>query len=314
MGSISSASKIKERTRNFCEGITIWDQFKEDQDIFDKLNSYLKREYDIIPENERVGKGRVYISRYVAKECYNYLKNILKFSKEDLLKFANFSLDYTKTEKSLSIYYFGMLFLSELIKTFPKEILNITDILKEWGTNEDWKIREGAVYPIISSLKIDPDSALSVLSKWIEHDNEYIRRLVAESLRPKAQVKWLRDPDKNDKVLKLLTKMRKDPSLYVRKSVGNNIKDLSKNMPEKMLQLMESWIRESSIQVHDKLATEIGLNQKEKRLIWTIKQGMRWIKEKNPEFHQKLEEIMGKYYILYFDEKRNRLANPPSDN
>ncbi len=43
-----------------------------------------------------------------------------------------------------------------------------------------------------------------------------------------------------------------------------------------------------------------------------MKQSMRWIKDRNPEFHGRLERLLGKYYILYFDEKRNRLATPPS--
>ena len=38
---------------------------------------------------------------------------------------------------------------------------------------------------------------------------------------------------------------------------------------------------------------------------------MRWIQKKNPKFHSNLENILGKNYILYFDEKRNKRANPP---
>jgi len=36
------------------------------------------------------------------------------------------------------------------------------------------------------------------------------------------------------------------------------------------------------------------------------------MKNKNPEFHPQLEKILGKNYILYFDEKRNMLARAPS--
>jgi hypothetical protein len=73
---------------------------------------------------------------------------------------------------------------------------------------------------------------------------------------------------------------------------------------------MEQWINESKIKVHNNLATEIGLNKYEKRLVWTMKQGMRWIKDRNPEYHSCLEKILGRNYVLYFDEKRNRLAKP----
>jgi len=124
----------------------------------------------------------------------------------------------------------------------------------------------------------------------------------------------LRDPRKNDKVLKILTSLRKDPSIYVRKPVGNNIKDLSKYMPEKMLDLMEKWIKtqrkETKINIHNELAMEEGLSKEEMQLIWTMKHAMRWIRAKNPELHPRLEKILGKNYILYFDEKKNRLAKP----
>ena len=71
---------------------------------------------------------------------------------------------------------------------------------------------------------------------------------------------------------------------------------------------MESWIEKARIIVHDELATEIGLTKEEKRLIWTMKHAMRWVKNRNPEYHPRLEKILGKNYVLFFDEKSNRLA------
>jgi len=81
-------------------------------------------------------------------------------------------------------------------------------------------------------------------------------------------------------------------------------------MPEKVLELAEKWIRDAKIEVHEELASEKDLNGKEKRLVWTLKHALRWIKRKDPKFHRKLEKILGKNYVLYFDEKRNRLAQP----
>lgn len=132
------------------------------------------------------------------------------------------------------------------------------------------------------------------MSKWTKNSKENLRRLVSERLRSHSSINWLRDPTKNDKILGILTDLRMDSSLYVRKSVGNNLKDLSKYMPEKILDLMESWIKESKIIVHDKLATEIGLSKEEKKLIWTMKRATRWLKNRNPEYHPPLEKILGK--------------------
>ena len=60
MVSISSASEISKRAINFFD--------KHDIDSFNKskvqsMKEYLKKEYDIIPDNERIGKGMVYIDK-----------------------------------------------------------------------------------------------------------------------------------------------------------------------------------------------------------------------------------------------------------
>ncbi len=82
-------------------------------------------------------------------------------------------------------------------------------------------------------------------------------------------------------------------------------------MPEKVLNLMEEWIKHSKIKVHAELATERGLSKDQQRLILTIKHAMRWIQKRNPKYHSNLKNILGNNYILYFDEKRNKRANPP---
>jgi len=280
-------------------------------EIFKKLNDNLQKEVEIIPEKERVGKGSIYISRYVASEIIQFLIKEIKVDKKYLIKFTKKAFTYGENIKSPILQHFALLFLSEYIAQFPEEFENIIPYIEEWANHEDWIIRECVKFPIISELKKKPEITLDFLSQWAKSENENIRRLVAESLRPQAEVKWLRDAAKNDKVLEILTILNKDPSIYVRKSVGNNIKDLTKYMPEKMLNLMEKWLKESkNIKVHDELAMEIGLSKEEKRLIWTMKQSMRWIKERNPRFHPRLERILGKNYVLYFDEKRNRLAKP----
>ena len=134
--------------------------------------------------------------------------------------------------------------------------------------------------------------------------------LIAESLRPSGDMKWLRNPTKNDIALEILNLLRADPSEYVRKAVGNNLKDLSKYMPEKIFKLTRKWVKEANILVDDELAsrskTELG--EQQFYLIWTIKQALRWLQKRNPEYFPQIQDILGKNYISYFDEKKNRTA------
>ncbi|MHA1149235.1 MAG: DNA alkylation repair protein [Promethearchaeota archaeon] len=310
MVSISSTKLVRERTRNFCKNIKNWTLIEDNLEILKNIADNLHKEYDLIPEKEKLGKGRLYIARHVAKEIYQYLKTEVKVDNEYIIQFIRKAFNFVENKNIQIIQHFALLFLSEYITQFSEEFENIIPLLEKAVNNEEWAIKMSCVYPIITILKKEPDKILGFLSNWSKSENENLRRLVAESLRPRAEIKWLRDPTKNDKVLEILTILNKDPSISVRKSVGNNIKDLSRYMPEKILDLMEKWIISLNIKGHDELATEVGLSREEKRLIWTIKHAMSWLKENKPEFHSRIGKILGKNYILYFDEKRNKLAKP----
>jgi 3-methyladenine DNA glycosylase AlkC len=215
----------------------------------------------------------------------------------------------------LSLKYLTLLILAEYLLKYPQSLSQAINLIEIAATHEEWSvretaIRETAIYAIISCLKMKSDIIFPYLNQLTKRSDHNLRRLVSESLRPSSSIKWLRDPQRNDKVLSILSKLKTDQSIYVRKSVGNNLKDLSKYMPGKILDLVENWVRVAKIQVKDDLASEKGLNKEEKKLIWTIKHAMRWIQKKNPEYHNRLEAILGKNYILYFDEKSNKLAKP----
>jgi len=314
MVSSSSSTMIRERTREFCANREEWNFSKAKLPILKDINSYLKKEYDNIPEKERVGKGIVYISRHVAKEMFLFLKHEQEVEEQYHLGFIKENFSQGEETGSSIQQHFALLYMAEFVHQYPEKFNAIIPLIEEYATYDEWSVRESTGGAILAGLKKSPKKVIEFLFSWANSENENLRRIVSESSRPMTSVKWLRDPAKNDKILELLTLLRKDPSIYVRKSVGNNLKDLSKYMPEKVLDLMDKWINESNIQVHEELATEEGLSHEDKRLIWTMKHAMRWLKERNPEYHPRLEKLLGKNYLLYFDEKKNRLAKPPKNN
>ena len=310
MVSISSSRLIRERTYNFCGKISDWDLNNDNIELFTQVNDYLKEEYDLIPDKERIGKGMVYISKFVAKEMVLFLKNVVQIDRKYYLSFAEKAFSYGEDNESHNIMHFSLYILSEFVFIFPDDFDMVIPLVRKYADHSDWPIRESTGSSLLIGLKKSPEKTIKIMKELLESNNENYRRIVSESSRPLAEVKWLRDPSKNDQILEILTMLRKDPSIYVRKSVGNNLKDLTKYMPEKILDLMESWIKTSKIKIHDELATEIGLKKDEKNLIWTMKHAMRWIKERNPEYHDRLGKVLGKNYTLYFNEKSNRLAKP----
>jgi 3-methyladenine DNA glycosylase AlkC len=311
MVSISSSKKIRERTQDFCNKLKSWGSNVEKSELFEKIDNFLKEEYEIIPDKERIGKGMVFISKHVAKQLVIYLKKDIQVKKNYYLKFIENAFEYGELNDSQNMMHFALYVLSEFIMNFSDEFESSFSLIKKYADHKDWPIRESTGASLLAGLKKCPEKTLEFMKDLAKSSKENFRRLASESSRPLAEVKWLRDPSKNDKILELLTYLRKDSSIYVRKSVGNNIKDLTKYMPEKILGLMENWLKlEPKLKVHDQLATEVGLSQDQKRLIWTMKHALRWIKARNPEYHDRLEKILGKSYVIYFDEKKNRLAKP----
>ncbi len=92
-----------------------------------------------------------------------------------------------------------------------------------------------------------PKLSLATMLEWAGDDNEHVRRLASEGCRPRlpwgmALKKLQRDPAP---ILPILEKLRNDPSEYVRRSVANNLNDISKDHPNMVLELCESWQGES---------------------------------------------------------------------
>jgi 3-methyladenine DNA glycosylase AlkC len=99
---------------------------------------------------------------------------------------------------------------------------------------------EFAVRPF---LHRDPARVLPFLSRWAESDDHHVRRLASEGCRPRlpwvmALPKFKADPTP---ILPVLEKLKDDPSDYVRKSVANNLNDISKDHPEMMIEVCERW-------------------------------------------------------------------------
>jgi len=83
---------------------------------------------------------------------------------------------------------------------------------------------------------------------WASSDNHHVRRLASEGCRPRLPWAIALPSFKNDPqpVLKILAILMNDESEYVRRSVANNLNDISKDNPETVLQWAERWLGDNS--------------------------------------------------------------------
>jgi 3-methyladenine DNA glycosylase AlkC len=104
---------------------------------------------------------------------------------------------------------------------------------------------EWAIRPYLERY---PEKTLSYLERWVKDPNLHVRRLVSEGPRPRLP--WgrylrLADPHRAT-ALQLLTRLNDDPSLYVRRSVANHVNDLSKESPDLVRDLLDTWSHNGS--------------------------------------------------------------------
>jgi len=103
-----------------------------------------------------------------------------------------------------------------------------------------------AEFAIRHFLVKDFNKARSAMLVWAEDDNEHVRRLASEGIRPRLP--WglrLQNLVENpDPIAAILEKLKADPALYVRKSVANNLNDITKDHAQWVIQRVSGWDRE----------------------------------------------------------------------
>jgi 3-methyladenine DNA glycosylase AlkC len=94
----------------------------------------------------------------------------------------------------------------------------------------------------------DPERTFNALLTWATDQSAHVRRLVSEGTRLRlpwaSRVAWL---DSNpERVLALLEVLKDDPASVVRRSVANNLNDLSKVYPKLTLEVCARWSKGAS--------------------------------------------------------------------
>lgn len=99
---------------------------------------------------------------------------------------------------------------------------------------------EFAVRPFIERY---PERFMQQMLAWAEHESEDVRRLASEGCRPRLP--WgirlkalIADPAP---ILPILEKLKDDPSETVRRSVANNLNDISKDHPALVIDVLRGW-------------------------------------------------------------------------
>mgnify|MGYP003624692351 CR=1 FL=1 len=101
---------------------------------------------------------------------------------------------------------------------------------------------EFAVRPFIEKY---PEVMMAKMLEWASSDNVHVRRLASEGCRPRlpwasALTEFKKNPQQ---IIPILESLKDDDEDYVYRSVANNLNDISKDHPELVTSIAQSWMQ-----------------------------------------------------------------------
>jgi 3-methyladenine DNA glycosylase AlkC len=106
--------------------------------------------------------------------------------------------------------------------------------------DENWRVQEMLAQAFDKyCADIGYERALPVIEDWLVDPNPNVRRAVTEGLRIWTSKPYLRDHP--DTAIKLLSQLRDDDSEYVRRSVGNALRDISRKHKALVKAELQKW-------------------------------------------------------------------------
>ena len=204
--------------------------------------------------------------KYIKLLAANLQKHYPKFNQADFIK-AIFNKDWKEKELKQRIRH-----ISEIIKKgLPDNYAEAIEILKPVSNNHSglqhlifpdfvelcgiddlqtsidamayFTENSSSEFPVRFFILKYEKKMMAQMKKWANSKNEHLRRLASEGCRPRLPwaiglPKYKNDPSS---VLPILEKLKTDKSEYVRRSVANNLNDISKDNPKVVIKLAKEW-------------------------------------------------------------------------
>jgi len=184
------------------------------------IPSVLDDLYANIPDRKRSSYGRVHTIKVLSKYLFSRLTEMDASAFEIASNLFAISDDFRSAGVSLGVLSFcGLLDYKRVLPFFE----SAADL-------SDWNIRELAQMFFRKLIRKHPEEMKEYLLQLVESESPNIRRFVSETLRPVQENRWFHKSPEYP--LSILRNMFRESSLYPRTSVGNNLSDLSKRLPE----------------------------------------------------------------------------------
>ena len=191
--------------------------------------------------NKRKFLDLIYDGSFKNKEFMDKSRHITQCLHETLPKSYKKTLDILKTAAPIAKGV-EALSLPDYVATYGLE--DSDSSIPALGHITKHITAELAIRPFLDR---EPEKVMAFMSDWAQSKNENVRRLSCEGCRPRlpwaiALPKFKKDPRP---ILPVLEKLKNDKSETVRRSVANNLNDISKDNPNITLRICKKWYGES---------------------------------------------------------------------
>lgn len=158
----------------------------------------------------------------------DYKSNDIEYIKK--LSFLAYKSDIYQV-RMYAVFLFGYLSEQKDILVFMRD---------EVPKDDNWRVQEVLAKAFDEFChKTGYEKALPIIDEWLDNHNPNTRRAVTEELRI-----WTSRPyfkDNPNEAIRRIAALKEDTSEYVRKSVGNALRDISKKFPELIRAELNNW-------------------------------------------------------------------------
>jgi 3-methyladenine DNA glycosylase AlkC len=196
----------------------------------ERISPIVDELYANIPDNKRISYGIVHVVKTLSEYLYTHLVEMDAPVCQVASHIFEESADFESKGISLGILsYYG---LGDYKKALP--------YFESAAASSDWEVRELAQMFFRKLIKKHPGEMKGYLLKLVKSEDANIRRFVAETLRPVQENRWFyKNPDYP---LSILRNMFRESSSYPRASVGNNLSDLTRQLPDIVYDLVAELV------------------------------------------------------------------------
>ena len=137
----------------------------------------------------------------------------------------------------------------------------LTFMRDEVSKDDNWRVQEVLAKAFDEYCKNKGyENSIPIIDEWLGSDNPNTRRAVIEGLRIWTSRSYFKENPQE--AIKRLATLKEDSSEYVRKSVGNALRDISRKFPELIKEELKTWNLETKeIKQVYKLASKFVENQ-----------------------------------------------------